>query len=80
MVKTKKTGRLERAREELMNAKNVIKNPTSAMGMILRSGNGKSMIMVAIRVINMMAFIPSSKPKNLAINAAKAIKIIDLTA
>ena len=79
-VKNKKTGRLESAREELMNAKNVIKNPTKAMGMILRRGNGKSMIMVAIRVINMMAFMPSSKPKYLAIKAAKTIKIIDLAA
>ena len=79
-VKNKKTDRLESAREELMNAKKVIKNPTRAIGMILRSGNGRSMIMVAIRVINMMAFIPSSKPKNLAISAAKTIRIIDLNA
>jgi len=79
-VKNKKTGKLERAREELMKAKKVIINPTKAMGMILRRGSGKSMIMVAIRVINMTALIPSSKPKDLATNAAKIIKIMDLTA
>lgn len=79
-VKNRKIGRLEMAREELMKAKKVIINPTMASGMILRNGSGKSMIMVAMRVMNMTAFIPSSKPRDLAINAAKIIKTMDLNA
>lgn len=79
-VKNRKTGKLERANEELIKAKKVIKNPINARGTILRKGNGKSMIMVAMRVMNIMAFIPSSKPRYLAIKAAKTIKMIDLIA
>ncbi len=79
-VKNRKTGRLERAREELIKAKKVIINPIMAMGMIFRNGSGRSMIMVAIRVMNITAFIPSSNPRDLAINAAKTIKMMDLNA
>ncbi len=80
IVKNKKTGRLESAREELTKAKKVIKNPAKARGMILRKGSGRSMIMVAIRVINKTALKPLSKPIIFAIIAAKNIKMMDLAA
>lgn len=79
-VKNRNTGKLARASEELINAKRVIKNPISTIGTILRNGNGTSMIIVAMRVENIMALIPCSKPINLAIKPAKTIKIIDLIA
>jgi hypothetical protein len=79
-VKNKKMGRLERAREELTKAKSVIINPTMARGTILFRGSGRSMIMVATRVVNMTALTPLSKPRYLAKKAAKIIKTMDLAA
>ncbi len=72
-VKNRKIGRLESANDELMKAKTVIKSPIMANGIILRIGRGRSIIMAAIMVMNMIVYIPVSKPKNLAIIAAKTI-------
>jgi hypothetical protein len=79
-VKNMKTPRLEKAKEALIKAKMVIKNPNNANIATFLMVSDISIIMLAKRVTNTIAFIPLSKPKNLPIKPASTIKIIALTA
>jgi len=64
MVNKRKTGRLERDKNEHMKARSVKKNPSSVTCMILRKGRGRSIIMVALSVMSIINLVPSPKPVN----------------
>lgn len=79
-VNIMKTGTLFNPREALVKARVAINNPIIARGTTFLSGKEISIIIVARRVMDIIAPIPLSQPKNLAIKAAKTIKSTDLTA